>query len=118
MTNTCLNSCLSDLLLRLTKELKNIYHWPRYFDQSYLNLYQCWRPHFVLPSSEEIHEFVEVMIIANEIILRDLTAFSIYDSENADAIDKLTEHLWDDLQHLVLLVYHVSKPMAVRILSL
>ena len=118
MTNTCLNSCLSDLLLRLTEELKNIYHWPRHFDQSYLNLYQCWRPHFVLPSSEEIHEFVEVMIIANEIVLRDLTAFSIYDSENADTIDKLTEHLWDDLQHLVLLVYQVSKPMAVRILSL
>ena len=58
------------------------------------------------------------MVIANEIILRDLMAFSIYESGHEDAIDRLTEHLWDDLQHLVLLVFQVSKPMAVRILSL
>ena len=124
MTNSCLNSCLSDLLLRLTERLKNTYHWPRDFDQSYLNLYQCWRPHFVLPNEssseeqDEMHEFFEAMVIANEIIIRDLTAFSVYDSDNAKAIETLTEHLWDDLQHLVLNVYNVPKTLAVRILSL
>ena len=58
------------------------------------------------------------MVIANEIILRDLTAISANDSADAQVIEALTEHLWDDLQHLVLNVYRVPGTLAVRILSL
>ncbi len=65
------------------------------------------------------HEFIEAMLIANEIILRDLTAISIYDLvTERERVEVLTENLWEDLQHLVLNMLRLPKPMAVRILSL
>lgn len=122
--NSSLNSCLSDLLVRVTNQLRSTFCWPRTFDKAFLNLYLCWRPHFVLPNEFEEgkpHEFLEAMLIANEIILRDLTAISIYDTDNDDVnskVERLCEFLWDDLQHLVLHLFRLDKPMAVRILSL
>lgn len=122
--NSSLNSCLSDLLVRVTNQLRSTFCWPRAFDQAFLNLYLCWRPHFVLPNEFEEgkpHEFLEAMLLANEIILRDLTAISIYDTDNDDVkskVERLCEFLWDDLQHLVLHLFRLDKPMAVRILSL
>lgn len=124
MTNTNLNSCLSDLLLKVTSALGKTFHWPRAFDKLYLDLYMCWRPHFVPPEEcvpQDPHDFLDAMLIANEVIMRDLAAVSIYDSENEGVttqVEKLTEFLWDDLQHLVLNIFRVSRPMAVRILSL
>merc|ERR1711860_14177 len=43
LSNSCLNSMMSDLLLQLTESLKGVYHWPRSFDRAFLQLYQCWR---------------------------------------------------------------------------
>ena len=124
MKNSCLNSMLSDLLLSLTETLKKVYHWPRSFDQAFLRLYQCWRPHNILPEEctpQEPHEFLETILIANEIILRDLTAISVYEKDNAGVhtdVEKLTEFLWEDLQHLVLNMFRLPRPKTLRILSL
>lgn len=121
-TNSCLNSCLEQLLLKLTDRLADVFCWPRNFDKAFLGLYLCWRPHFVLPhefGEQEPHEFLHSMVIANEIILRDLTSISIYESESAaEKVELLSEFLWDDLQHLVLNMFRLPRPMAVRILSL
>ena len=121
LSDSCLNSMLSDLLLQLTKSLKDIYHWPRAFDQAFLQLYQCWRPHFIPPEEcvpQDPHEFLDTMLLANEIILRDLASVaSIYDDCNPK-VELLTEFLWDDLQHLVLNMFRLPRHDTLRILSL
>ena len=38
LSNSCLNSMLSDLLLQLTESLKGVYYWPRPFDRAFLYL--------------------------------------------------------------------------------
>ena len=124
LSNSCLNSMLSDLLLQLTESLKGVYYWPRPFDRAFLKLYQCWRPHFIPPEEcvpQDPHEFLNTMLIANEIVLRDLTAISIYDQANEEKtkqVELLTEYLWDDLQHLVLNMFRLPRQDTLRILSL
>ena len=124
LSNSCLNSMMSDLLLQLTESLKGVYHWPRSFDRAFLQLYQCWRPHFIPPEEcvpQDPHEFLDAMLIANEIVLRDLTVVSIYDQGNEETtkqVELLTEYLWDDLQHLVLNMFRLPRHDTLRILSL
>ena len=80
-----------------------------------------WRPHQILPEEcvpQEPHEFLETILLANEIILRDLNAISIYEKDNSEQVDLLTEFLWDDLQHLVLNMFRLPKSKTLRILSL
>ena len=124
MVSTSINSSLSDILLQVTKLFSSTYYWPRNFDKAFLELYYCWRPHFIPPEEcipQLPHDFLESMLLANEIISRDLAAISVYDSENDDVlrqIEQLTEFLWDDLQHLVLNIFRLPRTMGVRILSL
>ena len=121
---TSVNSSLSNILVHVTKLFRHTFCWPKEFDQTFLALYQCWRPHFVPPEEcvpQLAHPFLESMLIANEIIARDLASVSVYDSKDEKVlqrVEEMSEFLWDDLQHLVLNIFRLSRAMGVRILSL
>ena len=121
---TSINSSLSNILVHVTKLFSRTFCWPKEFDQTFLALYQCWRPHFVPPEEcvpQLAHPFLESMLIANEIIARELASVSVYDSKDdkvLQRVEEMSEFLWDDLQHLVLNIFRLSRAMGVRILSL
>ena len=125
MTKTSVNSSLSDILLHVTNHFSQTFYWPKEFDKAYLDLYLCWRPHFMPPDEcepQSPHKFLEAMLIANEIISRELEPLSSTShSENEQVlprVEALTEFWWDDLQHLVLNIFRLPRTMGVRILSL
>ena len=124
MAKTSVNSSLSDILLHVTNLFSQTFYWPKEFDKAYLDLYLCWRPHFMPPDEcepQSPHKFLEAMLIANEIISRELEPLSASHSENDQVLQRveaLSEFWWDDLQHLVLNIFRLPRTMGVRILSL
>jgi hypothetical protein len=60
---------LSDFLISLAGKFAQSL-WPIELCDTYLKCYLCWRRHFVIIEDEE-HPYIDVMILANEIILGD-----------------------------------------------
>ncbi len=128
LTKSCLNQALTDLLMAVMNRVGDgSYSWSKEFDQAFLRLYQCWRPHQVLPEElvpQEPHEYLPAILVGNEILLRDLIDANGYsaeecEDEDPDDLDGTPEEfLWEDLQHLALNIFRVPRTDAVRILSL
>ncbi len=128
---------LSDFLIALAGKFAQS-QWPIELCDAFLKCYLCWRRHFVSIEDEE-HPYIDVIIIANEIILGDsyfkdpstgtiiivaslnfrndqlMTSTLIFlncsvdGDASSDFEDPMLEFMESDLDHLKLNLFHVPR---------